>query len=88
MRKVKCFDSSDAKYYLANQIHPVVCRLCDPIEGTDSAHIAECLGKFYMILINTPFMRLHCSQEIARGQPSLTLRSSKKVEIPTLLYPI
>ena len=35
----------DTKYYLSNQVHPVVSRLCDPIDGTDSAHIAECLGK-------------------------------------------
>ncbi|XP_028403714.1 DNA polymerase alpha catalytic subunit-like [Dendronephthya gigantea] len=34
----------DSKYYLANQVHPVVSRLCDPIDGTDSAHIASCLG--------------------------------------------
>ncbi|CAG5130361.1 unnamed protein product, partial [Candidula unifasciata] len=34
----------DTRYYLAHQIHPVVARLCDPIEGTDSARIAECLG--------------------------------------------
>ncbi|KAL3848220.1 hypothetical protein ACJMK2_019093 [Sinanodonta woodiana] len=34
----------DAKYYLAQQVHPVVARLCDPIEGTDAAHLAECLG--------------------------------------------
>lgn len=34
----------DVKYYLAQQIHPVVSRLCDPIEGTDTARIAECLG--------------------------------------------
>ncbi|KAL8595946.1 hypothetical protein ACOMHN_018258 [Nucella lapillus] len=34
----------DTHYYLAHQIHPVVSRLCDPIEGTDSAHLAECLG--------------------------------------------
>ncbi|EDV28392.1 uncharacterized protein TRIADDRAFT_49541 [Trichoplax adhaerens] len=34
----------DFKYYLAYQIHPVVSRLCDPIEGTDSARIADCLG--------------------------------------------
>ncbi|XP_070173652.1 DNA polymerase alpha catalytic subunit-like [Littorina saxatilis] len=34
----------DTHYYLANQIHPVVSRLCDPIEGTDAAHLAECLG--------------------------------------------
>ncbi|XP_041482401.1 DNA polymerase alpha catalytic subunit-like isoform X2 [Lytechinus variegatus] len=34
----------DTKYYLAQQVHPVVSRLCNPIEGTDAAHIAECLG--------------------------------------------
>ncbi|KAJ8030159.1 DNA polymerase alpha catalytic subunit [Holothuria leucospilota] len=34
----------DVKYYLAQQIHPVISRLCDPIEGTDTAQIAECLG--------------------------------------------
>ncbi|XP_052126861.1 DNA polymerase alpha catalytic subunit isoform X1 [Frankliniella occidentalis] len=34
----------DVKYYLAQQIHPVVSRLCDPIDGTDAARIAECLG--------------------------------------------
>eukprot|EP00897_Mesotaenium_endlicherianum_P001393 jgi/Mesen1/1281/ME000013S00772 len=34
----------DVEYYLAHQIHPVVSRLCAPIEGTDSARIADCLG--------------------------------------------
>ncbi|XP_067669020.1 DNA polymerase alpha catalytic subunit-like [Haliotis asinina] len=34
----------DVKYYLAQQVHPVVARLCDPIEGTDAAHLAQCLG--------------------------------------------
>lgn len=34
----------DTEYYLAHQVHPVVSRLCDPIEGTDSALIAELLG--------------------------------------------
>lgn len=34
----------DKNYYLANQIHPVVSRLLKPIEGTDSARIAQCLG--------------------------------------------
>lgn len=34
----------DKVYYLANQIHPVVSRLLKPIEGTDSARIAKCLG--------------------------------------------
>ena len=34
----------DTHYYLAQQLHPVVSRLCDPLEGTDSARIAQCLG--------------------------------------------
>lgn len=34
----------DTHYYLANQIHPVVSRLCDPIDGTDASRIADCLG--------------------------------------------
>jgi DNA polymerase alpha subunit A len=36
---------TDVKYYLSQQIHPVVSRLCDPIEGTDAARIAESLGE-------------------------------------------
>jgi len=34
----------DVEYYLANQVHPVVSRLCAPIEGTDPMRIADCLG--------------------------------------------
>lgn len=34
----------DKLYYLSNQIHPVICRLLEPIEGIDSAVIAEKLG--------------------------------------------
>lgn len=34
----------DVDYYLKNQIHPVVSRLMEPIEGTNNAQIAECLG--------------------------------------------
>lgn len=34
----------DSHYYLSQQIHPVVSRVCEPIEGTDAARIAECLG--------------------------------------------
>jgi hypothetical protein len=35
----------DTHYYLAQQLHPVVARLCDPVEGMDSARIAACLGE-------------------------------------------
>ncbi len=34
----------DVKYYLSQQLHPVVSRLCDPIDGTDSHILAEFLG--------------------------------------------
>lgn len=34
----------DYEHYLSQQILPPVERLCDPIEGTDKAHLAECLG--------------------------------------------
>jgi hypothetical protein len=34
----------DREYYLGQQVHPVVARLCAPIEGTDPARLAECLG--------------------------------------------
>ncbi|GMH42291.1 hypothetical protein BSKO_10210 [Bryopsis sp. KO-2023] len=34
----------DKHYYLAHQVHPSVSRLCAPIEGTDEARLADCLG--------------------------------------------
>ncbi|CAI4228859.1 unnamed protein product [Auanema sp. JU1783] len=34
----------DVNYYLSQQVHPVVSRLCAPIEETDSVFIAEALG--------------------------------------------
>lgn len=34
----------DVEYYTAQQLHPVVARLCAPIEGTDAGRLAECLG--------------------------------------------
>lgn len=34
----------DINYYLAHQLHPVVSRLVDPLDGTDAARIAQCLG--------------------------------------------
>lgn len=37
--------SLDTQYYLAQQIHPVVSRICDPIEGIDGVLIATWLGE-------------------------------------------
>ncbi|KAH6916400.1 DNA polymerase alpha catalytic subunit [Coprinopsis sp. MPI-PUGE-AT-0042] len=34
----------DHEYYLAHQVLPPIERLCDSIEGTDRARLAECLG--------------------------------------------
>jgi DNA polymerase alpha subunit A len=34
----------DYQWYLNNQIHPPVARLCSPIQGTDIARLANCLG--------------------------------------------
>ncbi|KAL3104154.1 hypothetical protein niasHS_002181 [Heterodera schachtii] len=36
--------SVDIHYYLAHQIHPVVSRLCEPIEEIDACQIAEIIG--------------------------------------------
>lgn len=34
----------DFIWYLTNQVHPPVARLCAPIDGTDIARLANCLG--------------------------------------------
>lgn len=34
----------DIDYYLSQQIHPVVSRLCAPIQGTSPGRLADCLG--------------------------------------------
>lgn len=34
----------DTAWYLAQQLHPPIWRLCEPIDGLDSAQVAECLG--------------------------------------------
>jgi DNA polymerase alpha subunit A len=43
---------TDYEYYLAHQILPPIERLCDPIEGTDRARLAGCLG---MCLLPTSY---------------------------------
>ena len=34
----------DTAWYMAQQLHPPIWRLCEPIDGLDSAQVAECLG--------------------------------------------
>jgi len=40
----------DVKYYLSQQIHPVIMRLCAPLEDIDTKMIAEHLG--FIVTIN------------------------------------
>nr|XP_019612610.1 PREDICTED: DNA polymerase alpha catalytic subunit [Rhinolophus sinicus] len=48
----------DTQYYLAQQIHPVVARICEPIDGIDAVLIATWLG-----LDPTQFRVHHCLKE-------------------------
>lgn len=41
----------DIKYYLSQQIHPVVMRLCAPLENIDAKMIAEYLGFVKIIIL-------------------------------------
>jgi len=34
----------DTQWYLAQQLHPPIWRLCEPIDGMESSQVAECLG--------------------------------------------
>lgn len=34
----------DINYYLANQVHPIVARIIEPLTDTDAARVADCLG--------------------------------------------
>lgn len=34
----------DTDWYLQTQIHPPVARLCEHLDGTDAAQLAQCLG--------------------------------------------
>ncbi|XP_018324520.1 DNA polymerase alpha catalytic subunit [Agrilus planipennis] len=61
----------DVKYYLAQQIHPVVTRLCEPMEGIDAYEVANCLG-----LDNTAFKKPKDNNQISVGD---NLRSKEIV---------
>ena len=52
----------DIDYYLKNQIHPVVGRMMEPIEGTDNAQIALCLG------LDPGAFRREYTMQVRRGQ--------------------
>ncbi|KAL6502273.1 hypothetical protein OROHE_024701 [Orobanche hederae] len=35
---------TDIDYFLARQIHPMISRLCESIQGTSPSRLADCLG--------------------------------------------
>lgn len=51
----------DIEWYLSQQVHPPIARLCAPIEGTDTARIADCLGT-----VNHFCLILYCGTHIYR----------------------
>lgn len=55
----------DINYYLSQQIHPVVTRLLEPIEGTDAVRIAECLG------LDTSLYRSQIKESIQESEENI-----------------
>ncbi|KAK6923049.1 DNA-directed DNA polymerase, family B, exonuclease domain, partial [Dillenia turbinata] len=62
----------DIDYYLSQQIHPVVSRLCASIQGTSPARLADCLG-----LDASKFQK---SSEAVRNDPFNALLSAEDNE--------
>lgn len=52
----------DVEWYKRQQVHPLVSRLLAPVEGTDAARVAECLG-----LDGTRFAQAAAAQEAAEA---------------------
>lgn len=76
----------DTQYYLAHQVHPVVSRICDPIEGIDNVLIATWLGKLKP-LTYTVTCALHFTPKLGRAfdkHPTGLLKCVSN--ILTLLY--
>ncbi|KAH9611127.1 hypothetical protein KSS87_007292 [Heliosperma pusillum] len=57
----------DIEYYLSQQIHPVVSRLCASIQGTDPARLADCLG------LDSSKFQSKSHQDTSNDQTSLLL---------------
>ncbi|PPQ69598.1 hypothetical protein CVT26_001586 [Gymnopilus dilepis] len=55
LRKAGAGLSIDYQYYLSHQVLPPIERLCELIEGTERARLAECLGQYSFIYEDYPF---------------------------------
>lgn len=65
----------DFEYYLAHQILPPIERLCEPIEGTDRARLAECLGMQVETYTNYPLVLISFQVWILRDTVALKPRN-------------
>ena len=70
----------DFEWYVSQQIHPPVTRLCEHIEGTDSGRIADCLGldssKYNKVFDGSSFFQSSC-----RISDEEKFKNVKKVEM-------
>ncbi|MGH0165981.1 UNVERIFIED_CONTAM: hypothetical protein FKN15_068584 [Acipenser sinensis] len=61
--------SIDTHYYLSQQVHPVVSRICEPIEGIDAVLIATWLGSLISMLpLSPPQGWLMCEEQTCRNR--------------------
>jgi DNA polymerase alpha subunit A len=50
----------DYQWYLSTQVHPPISRLCEVIEGTDAARIADCLGEHKLRFVSRSSLLCCC----------------------------
>lgn len=72
----------DIHYYLAQQLHPVISRLCDPLDDTDSARIAQCLGLDPEQYRRNVYSNDARNDEIVSAKDEERFRSCEKFEMP------
>jgi hypothetical protein len=74
--------SIDTHYYLSQQIHPVVMRLCEPFSELDSSRIAESLG------LDPSSYRHNAASRGAYGMFDLTTGAFDDLELADETYKI
>lgn len=64
----------DVKYYLSQQIHPVIMRLCSPLENIDAKMIAEYLGCDITVL------NIHGKVELIKHFKQVLIQHNTKIK--------
>ena len=72
----------DIHYYLAQQLHPVISRLCEPLEGTESARIAQCLGLDPEQFKRNIYSNENKNDEVASFRDAERFRTCSKFKMP------